>query len=97
MIASDSDELEGRFPAGEANLSTSCLYYDALISAAYLAKELGKSEEVIQKYQQQAAELRLAIKNYFEAEVEGYDTYQILRREYRTQKLDMHPFNSWNS
>jgi hypothetical protein len=76
VIASDSDELEGRFPAGEANLSTSCLYYDALISAAYLGKELGKSEAQIQKYQQQATELRLAIKNYFEAEVEGYDTYQ---------------------
>jgi hypothetical protein len=76
VIASDSDELEGRFPAGEANLSTSCLYYDALISAAYLARELEKSEEVIEKYKEQAAELRLAIKRYFEAEVEGYDTYQ---------------------
>lgn len=38
VVASDSDELEGRFPAGEANLCTSSLYYDALRSAAYLAR-----------------------------------------------------------
>src|SRR5690606_20318130 len=30
VVMSDSDELEGRFPAGDANLSTSSLYYDAL-------------------------------------------------------------------
>jgi hypothetical protein len=33
-VASDSDELEGRFPAGKANLSTSSLYFDALFSPA---------------------------------------------------------------
>ena len=31
VVSSDSDELEGRFPAGKANLNTSSLYYDALI------------------------------------------------------------------
>ena len=36
VVASDSDELEGRFPAGSANLCTSSLYYDALLSAAAL-------------------------------------------------------------
>ena len=41
VVASDSDELEGRFPAGKANLCTSSLYYDALLSAAYLAKDIG--------------------------------------------------------
>ena len=33
VVASDSDELEGRFPAGDANLCTSSLYYDALLSS----------------------------------------------------------------
>ena len=42
VVESDSDELENRFPSGDANLCTSTLYYDALISAAYLADELGK-------------------------------------------------------
>lgn len=42
VVASDSDELEGRFPAGDANLCTSSLYYDALLSAAYLVQDLGK-------------------------------------------------------
>ena len=42
VVASDSDELEGRFPAGDANLCTSSLYYDALLSAAMLGRELHK-------------------------------------------------------
>ena len=40
VIQSDNDELEGRFPAGEANLATSCLYYDALRSATKLGEVL---------------------------------------------------------
>jgi hypothetical protein len=42
VVLSDSDELEGRFPSGKANLCTSTLYYDALNSAVYLGKSLGK-------------------------------------------------------
>jgi hypothetical protein len=76
VIRSDSDELENRFPAGEANLCTSCLVYDALISSALLAKELDKSAEFAEKLQQEASELRTAIEAYFGANVEGYDTYQ---------------------
>ena len=41
VVASDSDELEGRFPAGKANLATSSLYFDALNSAVLLGRELG--------------------------------------------------------
>jgi hypothetical protein len=76
VIASDTDELEGRFPAGEANLSTSSLYYDALRSAASLGRDLGKDPAQIDQYQKQARNLRQAIKDYFEAEVEGFETYQ---------------------
>lgn len=36
VVASNSDELENRFPAGDANLCTSTLYYDALRSAVML-------------------------------------------------------------
>lgn len=75
VVASDSDELEGRFPAGDANLCTSSLYYDALLSAAYLAEELGKGSQTAKTYRKQAAELRKAMDKYFPAEVEGYDTY----------------------
>lgn len=76
VVASDSDELEGRFPAGDANLCTSSLYYDALLSASYLAKQLDKPASVAKKYQQQAAALKKAINNYFGTTVEGFDTYQ---------------------
>ena len=41
VVASDTDELEGRFPTGDANLCTSTLYYDALLSAVSLGRELG--------------------------------------------------------
>ena len=75
VVASDSDELEGRFPSGNANLCTSSLYYDALISASYLAKELKEDNSVISSYRQQAEELRRNINNYFAAVVEGFDTY----------------------
>ena len=39
VIASDSDELENRFPSGDANLFTSSLAYGALLSSAQLARE----------------------------------------------------------
>ena len=73
VVASDSDELEGRFPSGDANLCTSSLYYDALISASYLCKELGKSGA--STYLKQATTLRQNMERYFGAQVEGFDTY----------------------
>ena len=73
VVASDSDELEGRFPSGDANLCTSSLYYDALLSASYLCKELGKSGA--STYLKQAATLRKNMERYFGAQVEGFDTY----------------------
>lgn len=74
VVASDRDELEGRFPAGKANLCTSSLYYDALLSSAYLADDLGK-KAVAKKYRSQAKELEKSIDSYFASEVEGFDTY----------------------
>ncbi|MDD4592295.1 MAG: hypothetical protein PHG06_17985, partial [Parabacteroides sp.] len=76
VVASDSDELEGRFPAGKANLCTSSLYYDALISASYLAKELGKPSSISKKYMKEAKELKKAINSYFGSVVEGFETYR---------------------
>lgn len=73
VVASDTDELENRFPSGDANLCTSSLYYDALLSASYLAGELGKSGAAT--YRKQAAELRRNMERYFGAQVEGFDTY----------------------
>lgn len=75
VIRSDSDELEGRFPAGKFNLNTSCLAYDALVSAAYLARDLGKpADEKV--YAVRADELKLAIERYFGADVLGFPTYR---------------------
>ncbi len=75
VIASDSDELEGRFPSGKANLCTSSLYYDALLSASCLAHELGKGDRVARQYRSQAKKIRKDIEAYFGANVEGFDTY----------------------
>ena len=76
VVASDSDELEGRFPAGDANLCTSSLYYDALNSAVYLGKELKKEGKLLKQYASQAKSLKANIEKYFGVEVEGFQTYQ---------------------
>ena len=76
VVASDTDELEGRFPAGKANLNTSCLYYDALLSAAWLGAEVGAKSSVIKDFRTRAAQMSSAIEAYFGASVQGYDTYR---------------------
>lgn len=76
VIASDSDELEGRFPAGPANLNTSALTYDALLSAAMLGESLGKPRAVVDEYRARADALRAAIARYFGATIDGFDTYR---------------------
>lgn len=76
VVESDSDELENRFPAGKANLCTSSLYYDALISAAYLGKALKKDSKQLKYYKEEADKLHKNINDYFAANVEGYDTYR---------------------
>jgi hypothetical protein len=76
VVFSNSDELENRFPAGNANLNTSSLYYDALISAAQLGKLLNKPAEQLKNYEKEAKQLRSNIEKYFGATVEGFDTYR---------------------
>ncbi len=76
VVKSDHDELEGRFPAGDANLCTASLYYDALLSAAYLGKELAKPAKQLATYDHQAKELRKDIESYFGSNIQGFDTYR---------------------
>ena len=76
VVASDTDELEGRFPAGKANLCTSALYYDALLSTIRLGQELGRPREMLRCYEEQASELAAAIEQHFGATVAGYETYR---------------------
>lgn len=76
VIWSNKDELEGRFPAGDANLNTSSLYYDALKSAALLGRLLHQPQEKIALYEQRATAIRANIEAYFGATVEGFKTYR---------------------
>ena len=76
VVASDTDELEGRFPAGDANLCTSTLYYDALLSAVHLGRELGLKTAQTKRYAREAQALATAIERHFGAEVGGYHTYR---------------------
>jgi len=76
VVWSNKDELEGRFPAGNANLNTSALYYDALRSAALLGKQLGKPSTEIKAYENEAKVLRANIEKYFGGTVEGFKTYR---------------------
>lgn len=76
VVISDSDELEGRFPAGKANLCTSTLYYDALLSASYLGRDLNKPNKQLVTYKKQAQALKEAINSYFGANIDGFETYR---------------------
>lgn len=75
VVESDSDELEGRFPSGSANLCTSSLAYGGLVSTASIAKELGYADKY-KLYAGIAEKLRVDIEKYFGGAVSGYDTYK---------------------
>lgn len=79
VIASDSDELENRFPAGRANLCTASLAYDALLSAVSLGRDLGKPEAELADYGARADALRAAIESHFGWEMDGFPTYRYYR------------------
>lgn len=79
VIESETDEMEGRIPTGSANLSTSSLYYGALLQAAYLLKALGHDSAISKRYQYSAIELRQNIESYFGAEIEGLKTYKYFK------------------
>lgn len=76
VVASNSDELENRFPAGDANLCTSTLYYDALRSAVMLGNELGVPSKQLAAYRSQARALEQAIEKHFGWEIEGFHSYR---------------------
>lgn len=79
VVDSPTDELEGRFPTGTANLNTSSLYYDALISAVYLGKSLRKEKSKLDLYTNRAKALRKNIEAYFGAEMNGFKTYRYFK------------------
>jgi hypothetical protein len=76
VVISDTDELEGRFPAGNANLCTSSLYYDALISAVYLGETLRIKKPQLTSYKKQSIQLKSSIEKYFGSRIGGFNTYK---------------------
>ena len=82
VVQSESDEMEGRIETGDANLSTSALYYGALLHAADLARELGE-KRAAKVYRTRAEELARAIESHFGATLDGLETYKYFA-EHRT-------------
>jgi hypothetical protein len=78
IIASRTDEMEGRYPTGTANLSTSALAYGGYCNAARLAHALGKIATA-KEFEKRADALRKAIEIYFGADVEGFRTYRYFK------------------
>jgi len=74
-IQSESDEMEGRIETGNANLSTSTLYYGGLKYGSQLARELGFSRKA-KKYEKRLVKMEKVIENYFGANLEGLNTYK---------------------
>lgn len=77
IVASQTDEMEGRYPTGDANLSTSSLAYGGYRMAANLARSLNKP--VAAEFNQRADKLRKSIESFFGAEVEGFRTYRYFK------------------
>jgi len=77
-VKSDSDEMEGRIETGDANLSTSTLYYGGLKFAARIAKALNKPEQAI-IYENRMLEMAKVIEAYFGATLEGLNTYKYFK------------------
>ena len=75
VIVSESDELEGRFPAGKVNLSTNVLAYGGFLYASRLASSLGDLKAA-SGLDAEAARLREQIGRYFSARINGFDTYR---------------------
>ncbi|MHB1154242.1 MAG: hypothetical protein ACYCWE_13585 [Eubacteriales bacterium] len=75
VITSETDELEGRFPSGDANLSTSSLCYGGMRFASYLANDLGKSD-IAANLNAEADILKEDIEAFFGADMHGYNTYR---------------------
>ncbi len=76
VVASESDELEGRFPSGKANLSTSSLYYGALVQAARLTEAMNMPNTVADDFKARAKRLSESIERYFGADMNGLKTYK---------------------
>lgn len=76
VVASESDEMEGRIETGNANLSTSSLYYGALNLASDLAASLKKPSQQIATYKKEARRLKSAIEAYFGTTLKGLETYK---------------------
>ena len=92
VIFSDSDELENRFENGDYNLATNSLTYGGLLAASYLATALNKNEEA-SLYHERAAKLKIAIEEYFGANVEGFDTYQYYKGNTKLRAWICYPLN----
>ncbi len=76
VVASNTDEMEGRVTTGNANLSTSVLAYGGFVNAVLLARSLNEPQCIIDHYSKAAANLKSSIENYFDADIEGYHTYR---------------------
>lgn len=74
-VQSESDEMEGRIETGDANLSTSTLYYGGLKYAAPIAQALGY-KKLARTYRKQQKEMEAVIEDYFGADMEGLETYR---------------------
>lgn len=76
VVASDTDEMEGRIPTGEANLSTNCLYYGALDLAVDYYQALDKPIEDLRPLLQRRKDLKKAIQIHFGTRLHGLWTYK---------------------
>ncbi len=77
-VMSESDEMEGRIETGDANLSTSTLYFGGLKYAILIAKALDLHDSSA-LYEKRLREMEQVIENYFGATIENAETYRYFK------------------
>ncbi|MDF1698801.1 MAG: hypothetical protein P1U56_23305 [Saprospiraceae bacterium] len=79
VVLSDTDEMESRIETGNANLSTSSLYYGALDLAVDFYKNYPLKADRVEELKLRKKNLYSSIESYFGAHVEGLDTYKYFK------------------
>ncbi|MEM6379439.1 MAG: six-hairpin glycosidase-like protein, partial [Bacteroidota bacterium] len=77
-VLSESDEMEGRIATGDANLSTTALYYGGLKYSQRLAKSLGRYTQA-EVYGTRKMAMKSVIEDYFGHTMKGLKTYKYFK------------------
>ena len=92
-VLSDTDEMESRIETGNANLSTSALYYGALDLATGYYKILGNSANKIEKLEQRKHKQQIVLEDIEQWLQEAEKGHQALGKDIQTRQTNIDKLN----